>query len=99
VIDGIRAHRISRYTSTDKKSVLKVSEIMELDIHSISVPDTDIVAFKAIQVSDYISWLRDPQVVRQYLDLEALDFLFPHQVSQLMIHRPHPSRNGSFGFY
>lgn len=57
VIDGIRVHRISRYTSTDDKTVMKISEITELDIDGLAVPDTDIVAFKAV-VSDshiYIS--------------------------------------------
>lgn len=48
VIDGIRVHRISRYSSADHKSVLKVSEITELDVNAIVDPTTDITVFKAI---------------------------------------------------
>ncbi|RDL38391.1 uncharacterized protein BP5553_02731 [Venustampulla echinocandica] len=46
-LDEIRVHRISRYRSRDRNSVLKISEIQALDTNARGVPEMDLVVFKA----------------------------------------------------
>lgn len=53
VIDGIRVHRIAEFESVDGKSILKVSEVTELVLYSLLVPDKGTTVFKATTSLDF----------------------------------------------
>jgi hypothetical protein len=57
-IDGARVHRNSRYKSRDGISILKVSEIQDLDVDDRKVPGTDLTVIRAIANK----WERKPCV-------------------------------------